>query len=106
MIGLMFCGVEMLGKGGGGFTACVISSSLADRGRGTSANRKLVGAVEIRCDWFATHTILKENIEPVSEFPLNTAQKLKCRLFWDGIISTDRTKIFGAHKTNMAGYDL
>lgn len=25
---------------------------------------------------------------------------------WGGIISTDRTKIFGAHKTNIAGYDL
>lgn len=65
-----------------GFAACVISSSLADRGRGTSANRKLVGVVEIRCDWLATHIILKENIELVSELPLNTVQKyLKCRLF-------------------------
>jgi hypothetical protein len=56
-----------------GFTACVISSSLADRGRGTSAKRKFYGVVEIRYDWLAKHIFLK-NIYPVSEFPLNTVQ--------------------------------
>lgn len=57
-----------------GLLACVISS-LADRGRRTSAYRKLGDVVEIRCDWAATHTALQKNIDPSSEFLLNTVQE-------------------------------
>jgi hypothetical protein len=74
MIWLMFGGVEMWVEGDE-LLACVISSSLADKGTRTSTYRKLCDIVEIRSDWAATHTVLQKNTGPSSVFLLKSVQE-------------------------------